>query len=175
MIMLNYMIATVALVLIDQITKLIALVKLRPIGNITILKGFMDFTYVENRGAAFGMLQGKQWLFIIITIVVAIGVIVAFKKMPVNKEYNLVRLACVLILGGAFGNLIDRIVRGYVVDFFEFTFISYPVFNVADIYVVIGAIWLAWIMIFVIKDDAPKKLELEAEESKDIEEIDNKA
>ena len=56
MIMLNYMIATVALVLIDQITKLIALVKLRPIGNITILKGFMDFTYVENRGAALELL-----------------------------------------------------------------------------------------------------------------------
>ena len=146
-------IITAVLVLIDQVAKLIALNKLKPIGNVTFIDGFMDFTFVENYGAAFGILHGKQWILILITIVVIIGIFIAFKKLPDQKEYNLVRKACVLVLAGAFGNLIDRILRNYVVDFFEFTFISYPVFNIADIYVVLGSIWLAYLLIFVVKED----------------------
>ncbi len=70
-----------------------------------------------------------------------------------TKEYRLLKAALTLILAGAVGNVIDRVIRGYVVDFFEFTFISFPVFNMADIYVVVGAIAMALIMIFVIKDE----------------------
>ena len=75
------------------------------------------------------------------------------KYMPKTKEYRLLKAALTLILAGAVGNVIDRVIRGYVVDFFEFTFISFPVFNMADIYVVVGAIAMALIMIFVIKDE----------------------
>ena len=76
--------------------------------------------------------------------------------MPKTKEYGIVKIALTLILAGAWGNAIDRVIRGYVVDYFETVFIKWPVFNVADIYVVVGTILLAYAFIFVIKDE-PKK------------------
>lgn len=148
-----YLIVTIILVLLDQATKLLALTKLKPVGNITVIPGFFDFTFVENRGAAFGILNGKRFFFIILTIIIVLVIIYEMKKMPVNKEYNKLRWAFTLIISGAIGNLIDRIIRGYVVDFFEFTFIDYPVFNVADIFVVFGALFMAFLVIFVIKEE----------------------
>ena len=73
--------------------------------------------------------------------------------MPKTKEYKFLPLSLMLILAGAWGNAIDRLIRGYVVDYFEFTFFSWPVFNVADIYVVVGTVLLAVLLIFVIKDE----------------------
>ena len=75
------------------------------------------------------------------------------KKMPNTKEYKWLKWSLMVILAGAIGNMIDRIVRGYVVDFFEFTFFEWPVFNMADIYVVIGTVVMAVLVMFVIKDD----------------------
>ena len=116
------LVVTAILVVIDQITKYIALSSLKPIGSMTFIKGFMDFTFVENRGAAFGILEGQRWFFVVATIVISVAIIYAFVKMPKKKEYKYMKLALVLILAGAFGNVIDRLFRGYVVDFFEFTF-----------------------------------------------------
>ncbi|HIT73494.1 signal peptidase II [Tyzzerella sp. An114] len=147
------LVVTAILVVIDQITKYIALSSLKPIGSMTFIKGFMDFTFVENRGAAFGILEGQRWFFVVATIVISVAIIYAFVKMPKKKEYKYMKLALVLILAGAFGNVIDRLFRGYVVDFFEFTFIDWPVFNVADIYVVVGTIIFAFLILFVIKDE----------------------
>ena len=76
-----------------------------------------------------------------------------------TKEYKLLKAAVWLIIGGAIGNVIDRIYRGYVVDFFEFTFFSWPVFNMADIYVVVGTIAMALLVLFVIKDEDGKNAE----------------
>lgn len=155
--MLISVIVAAVLAAVDQITKHIALTKLKPIGNTTFIKGFMDFTFVENRGAAFGMLSGARWFFVIITIIVTAAILIYIKKyMPKTKEYRLVKVALTLILAGAWGNVIDRMFRGYVVDYFETVFIRWPVFNVADIYVVVGTIILAYAFIFVIKDE-PKK------------------
>lgn len=147
------LVVTAILVVIDQITKYIALSSLKPIGSMTFIKGFMDFTFVENRGAAFGILEGQRWFFVVATIVISAVIIYAFVKMPKKNEYKYMKVALVLILAGAFGNVIDRLFRGYVVDFFEFTFIDWPVFNVADIYVVVGAIIFAFLILFVIKDE----------------------
>jgi len=141
------------LIIVDQITKYVALIKLKPIGNTTLIKGFMDFTFVENRGAAFGILNGKTWLLLLLAIVICIILIIIIKKLPHTKEYRYLKATLVLILAGAIGNMIDRVVRGYVVDFFEFTFFKFPVFNMADIYVVVGTISMAIIVLFVIKDD----------------------
>ena len=151
--MLISVIVAAVLTAVDQITKHIALTKLKPIGNTTFIKGFMDFTFVENRGAAFGILNGKIWLLLILAAIICAVIIYSMLKMPKTKEYRLLKAALTLILAGAVGNVIDRVIRGYVVDFFEFTFISFPVFNMADIYVVVGAIAMALIMIFVIKDE----------------------
>ena len=151
--MLISVIVAAVLAAVDQITKHIALTKLKPIGNTTFIKGFMDFTFVENRGAAFGILNGKIWLLLVLAAIICAVIIYSMLKMPKTKEYRLLKAALTLILAGAVGNVIDRVIRGYVVDFFEFTFISFPVFNMADIYVVVGAIAMALIMIFFIKDE----------------------
>lgn len=151
-------ITAVFLVVLDHITKYIALTQLKPIGSKTVISGFFDFTYVENRGAAFGMLSGQRWFFVLLTIVVSAVIVYAFIKMPKNKEYVWLRTALILVLSGAVGNMIDRIIRGYVVDFLEITLIRWPVFNLADIYVVAGTALLLYLAFFVIKEE-PKKEE----------------
>lgn len=150
-------ILAVILFIIDQATKYIALTKLKPLGSVTFIDGFMDFTFVENRGAAFGILNGRVWLLLVIAAVICIVIIAAMLKMPNTKEYKWLKWSLMLILAGAIGNVADRLFRGYVVDFFEFTFIKWPVFNMADIYVVIGTLVMAVLVLFVIKDDKEEK------------------
>ena len=147
------LIAAVLLVAVDQITKYMALTQLKPIGSVTFIDGFMDFTFVENRGAAFGIFSGKTWLLLVISIIICAVLVWAMTKMPKTKEYRKLRVTFVLILSGAVGNIIDRALRGYVVDFFEFTFIKWPVFNMADIYVVVGTTVMAVIIMFFMKDE----------------------
>ena len=151
-------IIVIVLVILDQITKWQALTKLKPIKNTVVIKGFLDFTFVENRGAAFGILSGRRVFFILLTVVVAIGILYSFYKLPKTKEYNWLKCGLVLVLSGAIGNVIDRAVRGYVVDFLEVTFIKWPVFNLADIYVVVGACFILFFSLFVIKEEEKKEV-----------------
>lgn len=151
-------ITVIILVILDQITKWQALTKLKPIKNTVVIKGFLDFTFVENRGAAFGILSGKRVFFILLTVVVAAGIIYSFYKLPKTREYNWLKCGLVLVLSGAIGNVIDRAVRGYVVDFLEVTFIKWPVFNLADIYVVVGACFILFLSLFVIKEEEKKEV-----------------
>ena len=113
--------AVVCLVAADQLTKYWAYAVLRVEGPVVLIPGVFEFSYLENRGAAFGMLQGKFWLL-----------------------YT----CCALILAGALGNFVDRCLRGFVVDFLYFSLIDFPVFNVADCYVVIGCIGAACVLLF---------------------------
>ena len=152
----------IVLILLDQGTKLWALASLKPIHNMTLVEGFMDLTFVENRGVAFGMFSGQRWFILLLTGIIAAGLIWFYVTMPKKKEYFPLRVSLVLVLSGAIGNIIDRLFRGYVVDFFEFTFFEWPVFNVADIYVVVGVILLALMIIFVVKDE-----DLELKKKKD--------
>ena len=154
--------AVVILILLDQGTKFWALASLKPIHNMTLVEGFMDLTFVENRGVAFGMFSGQRWFILLLTGIIAVGLIWFYVTMPKKKEYFPLRVSLVLVLSGAIGNIIDRLFRGYVVDFFEFTFFEWPVFNVADIYVVVGVILLALMIIFVVKDE-----DLELKKKKD--------
>ena len=146
-------IAVIVLIILDQGTKFWALASLKPIHNMTLMEGFMDLTFVENRGVAFGMFSGQRWFILLLTGVIAVGLIWFYVTMPKKKEYFPLRVSLVLVLSGAIGNIIDRLFRGYVVDFFEFTFFEWPVFNVADIYVVVGVILLALMILFVVKDE----------------------
>ncbi|MBR5590761.1 MAG: signal peptidase II [Anaerotignum sp.] len=146
-------IAVIVLIILDQGTKFWALASLKPIHNMTLVEGFMDLTFVENRGVAFGMFSGQRWFILLLTGVIAVGLIWFYMTMPKKKEYFPLRVSLVLVLSGAIGNIIDRLFRGYVVDFFEFTFFEWPVFNVADIYVVVGVILLALMILFVVKDE----------------------
>ena len=154
--------AVVFLILLDQGTKLWALASLKPIHNMTLVEGFMDLTFVENRGVAFGMFSGQRWFILLLTGIIAAGLIWFYVTMPKKKEYFPLRVSLVMVLSGAIGNIIDRLFRCYVVDFFEFTFFEWPVFNVADIYVVVGVILLALMIVFVVKDE-----DLELKKKKD--------
>lgn len=145
--------AAAILILLDQGTKLLALESLKPVGSMAAIPGLLDLTFVENRGVAFGMFSGQRWLILALTGAI-IGVLVYYyKKLPAGKEYRWARCALVMIVSGAAGNIIDRIFRGYVVDFFDFAFMDWYVFNMADIYVVLGVIWLMFLMLFVIKEE----------------------
>ena len=148
----------VLLVLADQLTKLYALNVVKKEGYVEVIKNFYHLVYVENRGAAFGIMQNKQWFFIIITIIVfaVFGYVLCKYKI----EGKLFFAATVLILSGGFGNLIDRVFRGYVVDFLQFSFFS-PVCNAADYYITRGAVLLVISVMFCKKNIAPRQPEPE--------------
>jgi signal peptidase II len=132
-------------VLIDYILKILVINNLKPIGSITVIPDLFSLTYVENKGAAFGMLSNARWIFIVFTIVVIIFLIVfLFYKKPKSK---LINASLVLIIGGGIGNLIDRIFYGYVVDYLSLSFFS-PVCNFADYCVTIGAFLLIIYLLF---------------------------
>ncbi|MDD3839348.1 MAG: signal peptidase II [Clostridia bacterium] len=134
------------IIIADQVSKYYVLTDLKKCNTIPIVKDVFHLTYVENRGAAFGVLQNKRWFFIVTTLIVS-GIIVYY-LFTLPKEKVLLKISLSLILGGAIGNLIDRIRLGFVVDFLDFRLINYPVFNIADTAVVTGTILLALIILF---------------------------
>ena len=141
------------LIALDQWAKSMAYSTLRVNGPLVLIKGVFELLYSENRGAAFGILQGKQWFFFLVAAAVVIAVLVFVAKLPSGNRYLPLYISMVLLLSGAVGNLIDRAVRGFVVDFFYFSLIDFPIFNVADIYVTCSAIFLAVLLIFCYKEE----------------------
>lgn len=140
-------------IIADQITKYFAVLYLKDQNDIIILPGIFQLHYLENRGAAFGIFQNKQIIFIIGAILVFILITYLYGKMPHQKRYYLLRVCSVLICAGAAGNLIDRFRQNYVVDFFYFSLIDFPVFNVADCYVVVACILFALSILFYYTED----------------------
>lgn len=136
------------IIFLDQASKVLVKLKLKPIDNIDFINGYFSFTYVENRGAAFGIFRSKKILLIGITGLVVIGMI--YYLVTNKKLSKWVRISFILIIAGAIGNLIDRIYLGYVVDFIHIYFKSHdlPVFNIADVSVVFGTIILAINLMF---------------------------
>ena len=133
------------LIIIDQAIKWISITNLTKFESYPVIDGFFHFTYVENRGAAFGMLQNKTWFFVLITFVV-VGYMIYFTKKNKNIDKKLTFVLSI-ITAGAIGNLIDRIWLGFVVDMFDFRGIWQFVFNFADICVVVGGILLIFLII----------------------------
>lgn len=129
------------IVILDQISKTLAVRKLKGQASKVIIKNFFELVYVENTGAAFGILKGKQWFFYLVTIVSLVVIVYVLYKYRSRIDI-FVKLPLYMIMGGSIGNLIDRILYGYVVDFFSFQFASYnfAVFNVADIAITLGSI-----------------------------------
>ena len=126
-----------ATIILDQLTKWIVVNSMELYESIVLIPKFFSFTYIHNYGAAWGMFSEHRWIFILITTLALIIMPIILYRY--RKVHVLFSLSLSLFIGGAIGNLIDRIFVGYVVDFLEFTFISFPVFNVADICVVCGA------------------------------------
>lgn len=133
-----YLVAFLVIVIGDQVTKIIVDHTLSLGGSYAIIDNFFYFTYAHNTGAAWGMLAGKISLFLIVSVVAAIGIIYYFMK---SESYQkLTRFGLVLVFGGLIGNLIDRLAFGYVRDFIDFIIFGYnfPIFNVADMAITIG-------------------------------------
>ena len=144
------------LVGLDQWTKSLAVTHLQGKPGHVLIPGVFELLYTENRGAAFGIFQNQRIVFLIITAVILLAVIYCFVKIPSTKRFLPLQCLCVLIVSGAIGNMIDRLLNGYVVDFLYFSLIDFPVFNVADCYVTGGAV-LAFVLLFwVYKDDELK-------------------
>ncbi|OBZ19088.1 signal peptidase II [Bacillus sp. FJAT-27264] len=135
--MVYYLIALIAF-LIDQATKYVIATRLELGEQIPVIGNFFLITSHRNRGAAFGILEGQQWFFILVTIVVVAGIVWYLNKVKATRK--LLPTALGLVLGGAVGNFLDRMLNGEVVDFLQFNFGSYtfPIFNVADSCIVIG-------------------------------------
>lgn len=149
---------TFILIALDQATKELAVRFLKGRDPFVIWEGVFELHYLENRGAAFGMLQGQRAFFLFMGLVVFAAVLYVFRHMSEEKRFLPLRLIAVFILAGAWGNMIDRLRLSYVVDFFYFSLIDFPIFNVADIYVSVGTVVLAGLILFYYKDEELSRL-----------------
>ena len=150
----SYMYAVIWCVIaifIDQITKWLVVHNLKGKDSITIIPNVFELHYLENRGAAFGMLQNKQIIFLIGASIVLIAIGYLYGKIPHMSRYFWLRFCAVLVCAGAIGNMIDRIRLNYVIDFFYFSLIDFPIFNVADCYVVVACVLFAILVLFYYK------------------------
>lgn len=140
--MVTTIIISIILLCIDQISKLLVVNLLTKTDSITIIKNFFYLTYINNDGAAFSILVGKRIFLILIAVLVIVMLIRYIKKNNIQNKLELVSIS--LIIGGSLGNLMDRLVRGYVIDFLDFKLFNYnfPIFNLADTFIVIGVFLL---------------------------------
>ncbi len=141
------------LIALDQITKVLAVQHLKNQEPVDIIDGVLQLTYVSNPGAMWGIMPGRQLFFIIITSIMFIAIVFMFIITPMQKKYNPLKFVLVVLGAGAVGNLIDRIMNGYVHDFIYFKIIDFPVFNVADICVTLSMAALILLIIFKYKDN----------------------
>ena len=134
------------LIAADLLTKLTA----SKLGSreVVLIPGVLSLSYIENHGAAFGIMQGRQWLLIVISAVMIAAAVVFYIRRIRDIQYRYLRVLIVFLVAGALANMIDRIMLGYVRDFIYFKLIDFPVFNVADIYVTVSAVLiLIWIIL----------------------------
>lgn len=150
------LVIVLCLTFLDQLTKHLAMIHLKDQPAIPLIKGVLELQYLENRGAAFGILQNQKVILLIVS-VLFIGVILFFlNKVPDTSRYMILHVLAAAVIAGGVGNMIDRFRQGYVVDFIYFSLIDFPIFNVADIYVVTATILVFVMLLFVYKDEELK-------------------
>lgn len=134
---------------LDQFTKYIVISSFQLYESKSVIDGVFSFTYIQNRGMAWGMFQGKIPVFLIFTSIILVLCFRVLYNVVDIKRYIWVKYVLILLVSGALGNLIDRVSLGYVIDFLHFELIDFPVFNVADIYVVVSMITAIILLMFV--------------------------
>lgn len=147
--MLLFFLLMAGVILADQLTKILALQYLAPIGSYPLWKDVLHLTYVENTGAAFGMLKDHRWVFLVIS-TVALGGMIVYMFLNKNR-HPLEAVAVAFIVGGGIGNMIDRVARGFVVDFVDVKCIPFwkYIFNVADIFVCVGCgLFILYVLLY---------------------------
>jgi signal peptidase II len=143
---LGYLLICASILGLDQLVKGWAYQNLRPISTYDLIPGVFRLQYCENTGAAFSILAGRTWFFIILTVILCSFIIFLLIRGVVRSKIGRVALVC--IASGGIGNLIDRIFRGFVVDMFDFYLIDFAVFNVADIFVCCGSILFVFMFLY---------------------------
>ena len=143
----------VLLIAADQATKLLAVARLKDQAPFVLLPGVLELRYLENRGAAFGILQGQKIFLVLFTGLLSALIIYFYFRVPEGKRHLPVRIFLIMLFSGAIGNFIDRCRLDYVIDFIYFILIDFPIFNVADCYVTIAVILFAIAILFVYKEE----------------------
>lgn len=165
----------ILLIAIDQFTKWLAYTHLYQKPDVSVIDGVFQLKYLENDSAAFSLdpvsilqrifyfsyfdshpeafLMAKMIFFAVLTIVVLVLLAIVYQRIPLNRRFLPLNIIAVGIFAGAAGNLIDRVIHHYVIDFFYFSLINFPVFNVADIYVTLSAIALIIVVLFYYKEE----------------------
>lgn len=147
------LIISFVLIVIDQLTKRFAVAHLKAQEPIILWNGVFELRYLENRGAAFGILQNQRTFFLILTAILLVVIAYIYlKRIPNESRFRWLDIIAILFFAGAIGNFIDRFVQDYVVDFFYFCLIDFPIFNVADIYVTVAAVLLIILGLFYYKE-----------------------
>ena len=154
-------------VFLDQITKYLTILYLKPIDTQPLWEGVLHLTYVENTGAAFGMMKDSRWIFMITSTVAIVGILGYMIYRTYVKKTTMPwmeALALSFIVGGGIGNMIDRTLLGYVVDMIDFRLINFAVFNVADSFVCVGAgLMVLYLILEMVKESKTEKAKTAAE------------
>ena len=142
-----------ALIAFDLLTKRLAVNALQDGKRIPLIPGVLEFYYIQNRGAAFGIFQNGTFILGLISTAALVALIFFYTRVPGGRKYLPLRLVLIFTAAGAAGNLYDRITLQYVRDFIYFSLIDFPVFNVADIYVTCSVFVLAYLILFYYKEE----------------------
>ena len=137
---------------LDQLTKYLAIINLKNHPAVVLWDGVLELNYLENRGSAFGMLQNQKFFILFIGVVFLAVILFFLFKLPEEKKFCAVHILLSAIVAGGVGNMIDRLRFDYVVDFISFVLIHFPIFNVADCYIVVATIVLFLLFLFVFKE-----------------------
>ena len=156
------------LIAADQTTKYLAATKLMGCKPVEVWEGVFELHYLENKGAAFGILQGQKIFFVLVAVIILTMITYVLWKAPYQKIYTKLHVALIFIASGAVGNLVDRLRFEYVVDFLYFSLINFPVFNLADIYVTLSSIYLVFLLLFVYKESDLEFLSFRTKKFRDV-------
>lgn len=140
------------LLLLDQFTKYMAITKLKDNPAVVLIRDVLELKYLENRGSAFGMLQNQKFFILFVGFVFLAVILFFLFKLPCEKKFRIVHILLAAVIAGGIGNMIDRFRFDYVVDFIYFVLINFPIFNVADCYIVVSVIGLFILFLFVFKE-----------------------
>ena len=138
---------------LDQGSKYLAVAGLKGKPAIPLISGVFELRYLENAGAAFGILQNQRLFLLLFTLLIFAALVVVYLRIPAGGHYLPLRFICVLVGAGAIGNMVDRFLYGYVVDFFYFSLIDFPIFNVADCYVTTACVLVLLFVLFFYKEE----------------------
>ena len=138
---------------LDRVAKYFAIHYLKDRPSVSVISGILELRYLENTGAAFGLLKGQRSFIILVGIIILLACLYVLIKTPGKKKYIMCHILLTLIVAGAVGNLTDRVIYNYVVDFIYLSFIKFPIFNVADILITVATAVLVILLLFYYKED----------------------